>query len=52
MLAVDWLHRAGLEVAHRDPFAAVPLLERAVDLVPPNAPERDAIRTDLSVVLV
>ena len=52
MLAVDWLHRAGLEAAHRDPFAAVPLLERAMDLAPPNAPDRDTIRTDLSVVLV
>jgi predicted ATPase len=52
MLAVDWLHRAGLEAAPRDPFAAVQLLERAVDLVPPNAPERDTIRTDLSVALV
>jgi hypothetical protein len=52
MLAVDWLHRAGLEAAHRDPFAAVPLLERAADLAPPNAPDRDTIRTDLSVVLV
>jgi tetratricopeptide (TPR) repeat protein len=52
MLAVNWLHRAGLEAAHRDPFTAVPLLERAVDLVPLNAPERDTIRTDLSVALV
>jgi hypothetical protein len=52
MLAVDWLHRAGLEAAPRDPFAAVALLERAMDLVPPNAPERDTIRADLSVALV
>jgi tetratricopeptide (TPR) repeat protein len=43
MLAVDWLHRAGLEAAPRDPFAAVALLERAVDLVPPNAPEATSV---------
>ena len=51
MVAVDWLHRAGLELAPRDPVAAVALLERAAEIADPQAGTRDAIRADLSVAL-
>lgn len=49
--AVAWLHRTGLEVAPRDPAAAVTMLERAAELAPAEAATRDVIWTDLSVAL-
>jgi DNA-binding CsgD family transcriptional regulator len=49
--AVEWLHRAGLAVAPRDPAAAVSLLGRAVELTAADGTTRDVIRTDLSVAL-
>lgn len=48
--AVEWLHRAGLAAAPRDPVAAGSLLARAAELAT-DAATRDAIRTDLSVAL-
>lgn len=51
MMAVDWLHRAGLEIAPRDPVAAVGLLERSAEIAEEHAEARDAIRADLSVAL-
>ena len=49
--AVEWLHRAGLAAAPRDPAAAVSLLGRAAELAVADAAIRDVIRTDLSVAL-
>jgi hypothetical protein len=49
--AVAWLHRTGLELAPRDPAAAVTMLERAAELAPAEAATRDVIWTDLSVAL-
>lgn len=51
MMAVDYLHRAGQELAPRDPVAAIALLERAVALTPATAEARDTIRADLVVAL-
>jgi DNA-binding NarL/FixJ family response regulator len=51
MAAAQWLHRAGLAAAPRDPAAAVSLLGRAAELAAAQASVRDVIRTDLSVAL-
>ena len=49
--AAEWLHRAGLAAAPRDPAAAVSLLGRAAELAAAPTSARDIIRTDLSVAL-
>ena len=49
--AIDWLHRAALEVAPRTPAAGASLLERVVDLRPAGSDARDTARIDWAVAL-
>lgn len=50
--AVDWLRRAAASAAARAPATAVRLLERALELIDPSDPVRDALAAELVEPLV
>lgn len=49
--AVQWLRRAASAAASRSPATAVELLRRAVDLLGPTSPDRDALLAELAGAL-
>src|SRR5438128_1758933 len=50
--AIEWLWTAARQAAPRSPAVAVELLERALELVPPSDPQRDAAQADLALCLL